>query len=202
MAAPVEQSTGTAASVQAEEVASAADPDSDERSVSGGASPSAASPQEYAEGTPSPAAEGAPAAASPEGDDDAAGDLGALVDTARRSVGDEQAAGDTEQAATLSPEDFLVSHELGRGEFGQVLSVLRKGGRRAYAMKVQSKQAVLSRKRVYLRMLQDEVRVLALPPSPFLARLAYCFQDSQVQQSKDSVKCRTSRTVVSPWIAQ
>ncbi|KAL1511972.1 hypothetical protein AB1Y20_005250 [Prymnesium parvum] len=77
----------------------------------------------------------------------------------------------------VQPDDFLVARQLGQGEFGRVLLVLRRGGRRAYAMKVQRKQEVLSRSHVYLRMLQDEVRVLTLPPNPFLAHLAYAFDD-------------------------
>ena len=41
----------------------------------------------------------------------------------------------------------------------QVLLVRRRGGARAYAMKVLEKKAVLARKQVFVERLQDELQV-------------------------------------------
>lgn len=74
----------------------------------------------------------------------------------------------------ITADDFDVLKVLGRGSFGKVLQVKRKGTTCIYAMKVIKKEAVLARNE--LDHTRAEQAILKMSSHPFIVGLKYSFQ--------------------------
>ncbi|CAG9323380.1 unnamed protein product [Blepharisma stoltei] len=74
----------------------------------------------------------------------------------------------------LSPSDFLVLEQLGKGSFGEVFLVQMKSTCKFYAMKVLKKQKVITQN--LIRYVMTERNVLTYIKHPFIVGLNYAFQ--------------------------
>jgi serum/glucocorticoid-regulated kinase 2 len=74
----------------------------------------------------------------------------------------------------VTPDDFELLKVVGRGSFGKVMLVKRKGENATYAMKVLRKQAIIDRNQV--EHTKAERQILVETQHPFLMGLHYAFQ--------------------------
>ena len=75
----------------------------------------------------------------------------------------------------VGPDDFSLLKVVGRGSFGKVMLVNRKGEEdKVYAMKILKKEAIIKRNQV--EHTKDERKILELINHPFLMKLHYAFQ--------------------------
>ena len=79
-----------------------------------------------------------------------------------------------ENLPKVSLEDFDLLKVLGKGGFGKVMLVRKKGGDDIYAMKVLKKEAVIRRNQV--AHTKTETQILKQIRHPFLTRMHYAFQ--------------------------
>ncbi len=82
-----------------------------------------------------------------------------------------------EQESEVGPNDFNLLKVIGRGSFGKVMLVTRKGAEdRVFAMKVLVKAAIIERNQVEHTIAEREI--LETIDHPFLMKLHYAFQTS------------------------
>ncbi|CAD8112640.1 unnamed protein product [Paramecium sonneborni] len=74
----------------------------------------------------------------------------------------------------VGPQDFSVLSQLGKGAFGQVYLVQKKGNTNYYAMKILIKKKLQAAGIV--RYIQTERKILTYVTSPFIVKLHYAFQ--------------------------
>lgn len=77
----------------------------------------------------------------------------------------------------LTVDDFELLRVIGRGSFGKVMLVRKKGGSGTYAMKVLKKAQLVKRKQV--AHTRTERRVLEDIDNPFIVALRYAFQTDE-----------------------
>ena len=82
--------------------------------------------------------------------------------------------GKQEAKSKTSLSDFQLLQVLGKGSFGKVILVRKKGNQRLYAMKVLSKPNVVMRKQV--AHTRTERQVLGEVECPFIVKLHAAFQ--------------------------
>lgn len=75
----------------------------------------------------------------------------------------------------MSPTSFTYFKVLGKGSFGEVFLVQKKGETKLYAMKVLSKDKILGKNLV--RYAMTERNVLSAMNHPFIVKLNYAFQN-------------------------
>lgn len=80
-------------------------------------------------------------------------------------------------SVTISKNNFLFHHVVGKGGFGKVWRVEAKKNRQAYAMKEMSKSKVISKRSV--NSVMNERQLLAEVQHPFLVNMLYAFQDRE-----------------------
>jgi len=76
--------------------------------------------------------------------------------------------------ATIGLEAFEMLKVIGRGSFGKVMQVRKKGEDKIYAMKILKKKAIMQRNQV--EHTQAERKILEALQHPFLMTLRYAFQ--------------------------
>ncbi len=81
------------------------------------------------------------------------------------------------QEEHVGPEDFQPIQLLGRGSFGEVFLVRHKASGRYYAMKILSKERVVSQN--LLKYVMTERNVLCYTKHPFIVGLDYAFQTAE-----------------------
>ncbi|CAD8166532.1 unnamed protein product [Paramecium pentaurelia] len=74
----------------------------------------------------------------------------------------------------VGPQDFAVLTQLGKGSFGQVYLVQKKGNTNYYAMKILIKRKLQAAGIV--KYIQTERKILTYVTSPFIVKLHYAFQ--------------------------
>ncbi|CAG9316528.1 unnamed protein product [Blepharisma stoltei] len=74
----------------------------------------------------------------------------------------------------LTPDDFKAVKVLGKGSFGKVLLVIKKGTENYYAMKILKKKAIEARKQRTHTL--NEKRIMQKSNCPFIVQLKYSFQ--------------------------
>lgn len=77
--------------------------------------------------------------------------------------------------AKLTPESFRIVRLLGHGSFGKVYQVIKRDTKRTYAMKVLSKQLLISQNEVAHTLSERNVLVHTLS-NPFIVTLKFSFQ--------------------------
>lgn len=96
-------------------------------------------------------------------------------------VGVEKECGEKEVTHKLAPADFEIMRVIGKGAFGKVFQVRKKGtsgtdGDGIFAMKVMKKDTIIKNKHVdYMRAERD---ILTKVVHPFIVQLRYSFQVS------------------------
>lgn len=82
---------------------------------------------------------------------------------------------DLDKKSCVGVEDFEVLKVVGRGSFGKVFQVRRKGSsNEVYAMKVISKDKVIEKNHV--EYIKSEREILMIVDHPFIVKLNYTFQ--------------------------
>lgn len=75
---------------------------------------------------------------------------------------------------TVTKDDFELMTVIGKGSFGKVMQVKKKGSGEIYAMKVLRKEAIIARKQV--AHTKAEKSILQKIQHPFIVKLHYAFQ--------------------------
>lgn len=78
----------------------------------------------------------------------------------------------------LNINDFVVKHKIGEGSFGKVYVVQRKSDSNLFALKVVSKERLLSEK-IRLKDVFTEKEVMMKANHPFIVQLYFTFQDEK-----------------------
>ena len=81
-----------------------------------------------------------------------------------------------EKKETIGPQSFVAHKLLGKGSFGEVYLVEKLSNKTLYAMKVLSKEKILSQNLVKYAL--TERKVLSAVNHPFIVRLYYAFQSA------------------------
>jgi len=79
-----------------------------------------------------------------------------------------------ESKEKVKPDDFEFLKVIGRGAFGKVMQVRKKGSGEIFAMKILKKRAVIARRQV--EHTKSERKILQSLQHPFLMHLRYAFQ--------------------------
>lgn len=91
-----------------------------------------------------------------------------------------ECADDSIKAQSVGLEDFEVMKLVGRGAFGKVFQVQKRGTAEIYAMKVMRKDKILEKNRAeYMKAERD---ILTKIQHPFIVQLRYSFQVILAQQ--------------------
>eukprot|EP01121_Diplochlamys_sp_Union-15-3_P009082 TRINITY_DN2450_c0_g2_i3.p1 TRINITY_DN2450_c0_g2~~TRINITY_DN2450_c0_g2_i3.p1 ORF type:complete len:421 (-),score=96.71 TRINITY_DN2450_c0_g2_i3:80-1342(-) len=80
----------------------------------------------------------------------------------------------TKYSRKVSKDDFELLTVIGRGSFGKVMQVRKKGTNEIYALKVMRKDAIIQKKQV--THTKDEKAILQQIAHPFIVKLHYAFQ--------------------------
>ncbi|KAL4504253.1 hypothetical protein ABPG72_021091 [Tetrahymena utriculariae] len=81
------------------------------------------------------------------------------------------------QSQKVGPQDFRIVNQIGRGSFGEVYLVEKKGQDQYFAMKMLHKSKVLGQNLTKYAM--TERNVLSIMSHPFIVKLMYAFQTSK-----------------------
>merc|ERR1719364_258289 len=79
-----------------------------------------------------------------------------------------------EGSESVTLDDFEMLKVIGRGSFGKVMQVRRKGDQTIYAMKILKKKAIIQRNQVEHTL--AERKILEALKHPFCMTLRYAFQ--------------------------
>lgn len=79
-----------------------------------------------------------------------------------------------ENDKSLGPENFIFYKMLGKGSFGEVFLVRKKGTKALFAMKVLDKDMILSKN--LMKYVNAERNVLNILNHPFMVKLNCAFQ--------------------------
>lgn len=77
----------------------------------------------------------------------------------------------------LSIDDFIIESVIGRGSYGKVFLVRRKGEDEIFAMKVLKKKHMIKRNQI--EHIKTERKVMELISHPFIVNFIYAFQNTQ-----------------------
>merc|ERR550525_794783 len=80
----------------------------------------------------------------------------------------------SEGVETIGLDSFEMLKVIGRGSFGKVMQVRRKGDQTVYAMKILKKKAIIQRNQVEHTL--AERKILEALKHPFLMNLRFAFQ--------------------------
>ncbi|TBU03384.1 C1-like protein kinase [Hamiltosporidium magnivora] len=85
-----------------------------------------------------------------------------------------------EKDSKIEISDFLLIKVLGRGSFGKVMLAKYKPESSIIALKILKKESIVNANDlVYLELERKILKLVSLPPHPFLMKMEYCFQDSK-----------------------
>ncbi|EAS04466.2 Serine/Threonine kinase domain protein (macronuclear) [Tetrahymena thermophila SB210] len=94
----------------------------------------------------------------------------------KTSTSDESKSSFGAQEEKVGPTDFIVHGLIGKGSFGEVYLVEKKGSQMLYAMKVLHKSKIIRHNLTKYAM--TERNVMSLTNHPFIVKLNYAFQTS------------------------
>ncbi|KAL4492961.1 hypothetical protein ABPG72_020740 [Tetrahymena utriculariae] len=94
----------------------------------------------------------------------------------KTSTSDESKSSFGAQEEKVGPSDFIVHGLIGKGSFGEVYLVEKKGSQMLYAMKVLHKSKIIRHNLTKYAM--TERNVMSLTNHPFIVKLNYAFQTS------------------------
>ncbi|KAL4433330.1 hypothetical protein ABPG74_017434 [Tetrahymena malaccensis] len=94
----------------------------------------------------------------------------------KTSTSDESKSSFGAQEEKVGPNDFIVHGLIGKGSFGEVYLVEKKGSQMLYAMKVLHKSKIIRHNLTKYAM--TERNVMSLTNHPFIVKLNYAFQTS------------------------
>ena len=77
----------------------------------------------------------------------------------------------------LSTESFVFYQLLGKGSFGEVYLVRKKGDSKEYAMKILDKELVINKN--LMKYVNAERNVLSVLDHPFMVKLYFAFQSTE-----------------------
>lgn len=82
---------------------------------------------------------------------------------------------DASAVGNISYSDFKLIHMVGRGGFGEVWKVKRKGTKKLFALKQMNKAKIIKKNSV--SSILNERELLAMLKHPFIINMHYAFQD-------------------------
>lgn len=82
---------------------------------------------------------------------------------------------DASAVGNISISDFKLKHMIGKGGFGEVWKVQRKGTKKMFALKEMSKAKIIKKNSV--PSILNERELLAQLKHPFIINMHYAFQD-------------------------